>query len=179
MKNKAGVAVIPVLLATTTAWAGPQFEAQLSRCTGTNCAGTTMRGIHQKDEPFVIQVFGKAGECLRLDVSSQTEDMAMVLISPSVWDGIISDDRDFDGGDVRPLITVDPVPWTGWYTVMVSYYDHLSIDGRFVLEYGRYPTGSPNCVAAPVLNSGEFGQQSKYLGGFSLRAEKAIKSGAN
>lgn len=179
MGNKIGLAIVPVLLATTAAWAGPQFEAQLSRCTGINCAGTTMRGIHQRDEPFIIQIFAKAGECLRLDVSTQTEDMAMVAISPSVWDGIISDDRDFDGGDFRPLITVDPVVWTGWYTVIVSHFDHVPLVGRFTLEYGRYPTGNPNCVIAPALNAGGSSQQSKFMGDLSLRSAKPLKGGAN
>lgn len=94
-------------------------------------------------------MYAKAGECLRLDIYEQTEDMAMVVISPSVWDGFISDDRDFDAGDTRPLITWDALPWTGWYTVIVSYFDHDPRIGRFNLNYARYRGGNPNCPPPP------------------------------
>lgn len=179
MSKKPGLAIVSTLLATSAAWAGPQFEAQLSACSGINCAGTTMRGVHQKDEPFVIQIFGKEGECLRLDVSSQTQDMAMVVISPSVWDGAISDDRDFDGGDTRPLLVFDPLPWTGWYTVIVSHFDHVPLLGRFTLEYGRYPTGNANCVMEPVVTAGGSGQQSRFMGDFWSSRTRPAKNSEN
>jgi hypothetical protein len=176
MSNKSRLAIVSTLWLTTAAWAGPQFEAQLSACSGINCAGTTMRGVHQRDEPFIIQIFGKAGECLRLDVSSQTQDMAMAIISPSVWDGAISDDRNFDGGDTRPLLFFDPLPWTGWYTVIVSHFDHAPVTGRFTLEYGRYPTGNANCVTEPVVTAGGSSQQSRFTGDFWSRTTKPTKS---
>jgi hypothetical protein len=113
-----------------------------------NCSGMTLRGIHQNSEPFIIQVYARAGECLRLDVSEQTADLVMAVLAPSVNFGAVVDDRDV--GDFRPLVFVDPVPQTGWYTVAISYFDYDTVVARFELEYGRYPTGNENCVPPPA-----------------------------
>jgi hypothetical protein len=110
-----------------------------------------LRGIQTANEPFIIQVYARAGECLRLDVDSQTEDTALLLVAPAVNYGGISDDRDFDGGDTRPLFALDPVPWTGWYTVAISYFDFDNRSARFNLIYGRYFTGNPNCQPPPAV----------------------------
>lgn len=132
-------------IVTSGAWAGALYEAPLSSCGTTNCSGMTIRGIHQSNEPFVIQVYAQEGECLRLDVNTQTEDMVLAWITTYIWDSEIWDDRDFNGGDFRPLFVRDPVPRTGWYTVLVSYFDPDDRVGRFTLEYGRYPSGNANC----------------------------------
>lgn len=146
MSMKIGVGVAAALLTASVAWAGSVFEDTVSACTGENCGAMTLRGVHQANEPFVIQVFSAEGECLRLDVTTQTQDTALLLSTPSVNAAGVNDDRDFDGGDLRPLIVLDPVPATGWYTVVVSYFDWAALVSKFNLKYGRYPTGNPNCA---------------------------------
>jgi hypothetical protein len=172
MLNKIGVAVGTALISVSSAWAGPQLESPKSNCLGTNCSGMTIRGIHYDNNPFIVQVYARANECLRLDVSSQTEDMAMLLATPSVNFGMVSDDREFPG-DLRPLIVMDPVPITGWYTVSVSYFELEDIDGRFTLEYGRYGSGNPNCQA-PAATAG---QQLQRLGGDPAKVSAPAATG--
>jgi len=151
--KKLGWMIAAALISASPARAGSVVEAFAATCTGINCAGLTIRGVHQRTEPFLLQVFASEGECLRLDVDGQSDDAAMLLATPSVNYGVVSDDRDFDGGDLRPLILVDPVPWTGWYTVAVSYFDLGNQRVKFNLKYGRYPSGNPNCVQAPTATA--------------------------
>jgi hypothetical protein len=147
MLKKSLLGIAAALVTTTAAWAGPQFESTRSTCTTINCAGMTIRGIIQGPEPFVVQIYARAGECLRLDVSTQTEDLAMTLTGPSVLvGGAIADDRD-PPSDLRPLIVYNLLDATGWYTVIVSLRDTANVDARFTLEYGRYPGGNPNCFS--------------------------------
>lgn len=146
MLNRIQVALVAALLTANAAWAGSVFEDAPSACTAINCGAMSIRGIHQANEPFVIQVFAAEGECLRLDVDSQTQDTALLLAGPTVLDAYVADDRDDLGGDFRPLMLYDPIPATGWYTVAVSYWDFGPLVSKFVLKYGRYPGGNPNCV---------------------------------
>jgi len=162
MSNRIGVAAVAAFLTTTAAWAGPQFESVRATCSVINCSGMTLRGIHQNSEPFIVQVYARAGECLRLDVREQTEDLAMTVLAPSVNFGASVDDR--DAGDARPLIFVDPVPSTGWYTVAISYYAYDTVVARFELDYGRYPTGNANCAAPAAVTGQSFGQLSAPSG---------------
>jgi hypothetical protein len=153
MSNKIGVAVVGAMLTANVAWAGSVLEDTVSACTVINCGAMSIRGVHQANEPFVVQVFAAEGECLRLDVDSQTQDMAMLISSPSVNLAGVNDDRDFDGGDFRPLIFIDPVPATGWYTIAVSYFDLGPLVGKFILKYGRYPGGNLNCPIVATSSS--------------------------
>ena len=148
MLHKIGLVVASTFL-TSAAWAGSHFESTLSSCTTINCAGMTIRGLQQANEPFVIQVYARAGECLRLDVSTQTEDTAMMLISTTAGDFITADDT----FELRPILGIDPTPQTGWYTVAISYFDYDDRISRFTLEYGRYPTGSLNCSQATAATA--------------------------
>lgn len=153
MSCKIGLAIVGAVLSSNVAWAGSVFEDTVSACTGINCGAMTLRGVHQANEPFVVQVFAGEGECLRLDVVSQTQDMALLISTPTVNLAGVSDDRDFDGGDFRPLFLVDPVPGTGWHTVVISYFDLGPPVGKFVLKYGRYPGGNANCAGAATSSS--------------------------
>ena len=149
MLNKFSLVIASVFLTSTAAWAGSHFESALSTCTTINCAGMTIRGIQQSNEPFVIQVFGREGECLRLDVSTQTEDTAFVIISTTTGDFVSADDT----FELRPIFGIDPVPATGWYTVAIGYFDYDPRISRFTLEYGRYPSGSINCSQATATQA--------------------------
>ena len=153
MRNKIGTAIVGAAMSANAAWAGSVLEDTVSACTAINCLAMSIRGVHQVNEPFVAQVFAKEGECLRLDVDSQTQDLALLVSSPSVNLAGINDDRDFEGDDFRPLIVIDPVPATGWYTVAVSYFDFGPVVGKFILMYGRYPGGNANCAVAATSSS--------------------------
>ncbi len=156
VSHRLGLVMVAGLMTCNLAWAGSQLESTRSSCGVINCAGMTVRGIHQANEPFVVQVYAREGECLRLDIDVQTEDMAILLLSPSVNFGLLNDDRDFAGGDTRPLIATEPIPWTGWYTVVVSYFDLDKRVARFNLNYGRYPAGNLNCQPAPAASAQRF-----------------------
>ncbi len=145
MPNKVFLALIAGLLTTNAVWAGSQLETIRSNCVAINCAGTTVRGRIEGAEPFVIQIYAAEGECLRLDVSRQTHDLAMTLIGPSViHGGAVADDRN-PPTDLRPVIVYNLLETTGWYTVIVSLRDVEDVTARFTLEYGRYPGGNANC----------------------------------
>jgi hypothetical protein len=151
MSSKFMWVALAAALATTVAWAGAMYEAPVSACGTINCSGMTIRGVQQTNDPFSIQVFARQGECLRLDVNTQTQDMALLWVPPSVWYSEIWDDR--GAGDVRPLFVRDPVPWTGWYTIVIAYYEFSDLSGKFTLEYGRYPSGNVNCQEAVTAAS--------------------------
>ena len=149
MSNKIKWILSSALLTSTAAWAGAQYESVLSSCTAINCSGMTIRGIQQSNEPFIIQVFAREGECMRLDVRTQTEDTGLLLIAPAVFDYLYVDDVE----DFRPILGVDPIPQTGWYTVAISYFDYDNRISRFTLDYGRYPGGNPNCSQATATSA--------------------------
>jgi hypothetical protein len=142
-------------LATGVAWAGSQIESRVSSCSATNCAGETIRATHQASEPFVTQIFARAGECLRLDVTQQSADVAILVGAPTPPFGVSSDDRD-GATDTRPLLMLDALPWTGWYTVIVGYEDVGNAVVRFRLDYGRYPGGNANCAAPAAAAAQKF-----------------------
>jgi hypothetical protein len=149
MLSKFGLVTASVFLTSTAAWAGSHFESALSTCTTINCAGMTIRGQHQSNEPFVIQVYAREGECLRLDVSTQTEDTALRIVAPNALESGFSDDV----VDTRPIFGLDPVPGTGWYTIAISYFTYDPRIARFTLEYGRYNTGNLNCSQATAAEA--------------------------
>jgi hypothetical protein len=166
MLHKIGL-VIACSFLTAPALAGSHFESARSTCTTINCAGMTIRGLQQANEPFVIQVYARAGECMRLDVSTQTEDTAMMLIATTAGDYATIDDT----FETRPIFGLDPVPQTGWYTVAISYFTYDDRISRFTLEYGRYPTGSINCSQA-TATSAMAPVQLKSLGAPSLKVKQ-------
>ena len=57
----------------------------------------------------------------------------------------VPDGDDDSGAENNPLIKIDPVPRTGYYTVVVSRYNASAGNVNFILRYGRYNTGNPNC----------------------------------
>ena len=145
MHTKAIIGFVAASIATTAAWAGSQLESRLSSCTTENCAGETIRATHQAAEPFMTQIFARAGECLRLDVTEQSADVALVVVSP-VPPAIVRN-ADRATGDTRPLVMVDGLDFTGWYTVVVGFEATGNTIVRFRLDYGRYPGGNANCAA--------------------------------
>lgn len=62
--------------------------------------------------------------------------------------------------ECRPLVVADPAPAAGWYTVIVSNWDLVPTIGKFVLKYGRYPTGNPNGVVPAAASAATFDRAS-------------------
>lgn len=133
------------------------FDDSVADCTGINCSSIRLPGTvgnsdpgspQQNAEPFVLQVYSNAGQCLRLDVSVQDKDLEMVVVSPNgtVWR---NDDR--GPGNLKPLVAISNTPDQGWYTVQISRFNGAADYSNFVLLYGRYvsPT-NPNC-GTPTL----------------------------
>ena len=168
MTTKILLGIAVALSATGAAWAGSQIEARLSTCSTINCAGETIRGTHQATEPFVSQVFARAGECLRFDVSDETADTALRVVGPTV--NVTFGNNNREAGDTRPLLRLNNLAATGWYTVLVSLQSGGNTVVRFKLDYGRYPGGNANCTgpvsataadgdaASTVASSAEVGQ---------------------
>jgi hypothetical protein len=144
MSSKFFLGISATLLTGTAAWAGSQIDSRVSPCTGTNCAGETIRVTHQAKEPFVSQLFARAGECLRLDVTEQSGDTALFVVAPVAGQGASSSDREA-GVDLRPLLLLDNLPWTGWYTVVIGFQGEGNTVVRARLDFGRYPGGNANC----------------------------------
>jgi hypothetical protein len=103
-------------------------------------------------DPFILQIYTGGGECVRLDVTNQTHDLEMILISPTgrIWR---NDDRAYPN-DRRPLIKAI-TDINGWYTLQVSHYTGGNVIADFTLRYGRYNSGNPNCssVTTPIITS--------------------------
>ena len=165
MFNKSWLVIAGALLTVNVAWAGSQLEDSLNACTTVNCGSMLIRGVHQANEPFIMQIFAAQGDCLRLDVDTQTQDMAMIVLAPSI--NVFGGNDDRDGADLRPLFFENSIPWTGWYTVAVSYFDLDNRTAKFTLRYGRYNSGNINC-SSPAATSQQFkrlnGDQSKVFG---------------
>jgi hypothetical protein len=152
MSSKVCLGIVTALMITTAAWAGSQIESSFSSCGTINCAGETIRGTHQATEPFVSQIFARAGECLRLDVTKQSADTALRVVGPTVVFTRSNNNR--EAGDTRPLLKLDDLPSTGWYTILVSLQGAGNTVVGFTLDYGRYPGGSANCAVAATATDG-------------------------
>jgi len=133
-------------LALSTAGAGPLIFDGLDNCTTLNCGAVVLNGISQRNAfgdsvPFVAQVFADVNQCMRLDVTSQTADMEIVLVSPSgrVW-------RNDDANGDRPLIKARGDA-KGYYTLQINFFNGIpSVNSvqLFTLAYGLYVPGTPN-----------------------------------
>ena len=155
MYMKSILTIVIATLAAGSARAGSQLDSRISTCTTTNCAGESIRATHQAAEPFVTQIFARAGECLRLDVIQQTADLALLVAAPIP--PAIARNSDRDGAtDTRPLLMLDELQWTGWYTIIVGFEDIGNTVVRFRLDYGRYPGGNANCVAPAAASVQKF-----------------------
>lgn len=128
----------------TAAWAGPLLRDSPSTCSTTNCGTVTLSGQARPLDPFVIQVFAAKDECLRLDVTSASDNLAMSVTSPDPKLTYFNDD-DLADSSTTPLVAIDPVPVAGWHTVHINRRNGLSGTVDFQLRYGRYPSGNANC----------------------------------
>jgi hypothetical protein len=117
--------------------------------------GTPSRGelnplgdkAHQA-QPWVRKYLGIAGTCLHLQITtlSTLEDLEMVVIAPSPLQRY----RDDDSGSTStctncPRVEIDPVPITGYYTVIVNQFAGTGVSTEFVLDYARRTSGIGSC----------------------------------
>ncbi len=147
---------IPIIVAsvvgsmsfTREASAGSRIFIPGGTCTTINCNSITIYGTPlttqtSDADPFTIQVFSFGNQCMRLDVTGQSNDMQAVLVSPSgqVWR---NDDR--SGTDTKPLIKANTA-LKGWYTLQIHHKNGTGPLGtyNFTLLYGLYNSGNANC----------------------------------
>jgi hypothetical protein len=91
--------------------------------------------------PFVIQIQGVAGQCLRFETTEQDTNLEMVVVAPNG-----NTYRDDDGGaGSLSLVKIVPAPNTGFYTVQISRFDGVAVNAAFTLRVGMYPATNPNC----------------------------------
>ena len=93
-------------------------------------------------KPWTAEVRATSGRCLRLDVTSQTDDLEIVAVAP---DGRIY--RNDDSNGLRPLVKINPTA-TGFYTVQIANWSGSVSESSFQLALGVYNLNNPNCGAA-------------------------------
>ena len=95
-------------------------------------------------DPFVVEVFAGAGECLRVAGVAQGADLEATLVAPSgrVWQD------DDSGGSNLPLIKAI-APTRGWHVLVFSQFagtPSSTID--FTFDISRLPSTSSLCTPA-------------------------------
>ena len=124
------------------------FDDTVSTCVTANCSSLRIPGTLLSFAPSAgnwdINVFGLPGECIRLDVISQGTDLETVVVAPN-GTAFRNDDRAV--GDLRPLVKIAPAPNNGWYAVHLAQFAGAAVNANFVLLYGRYNAGNPNCAS--------------------------------
>lgn len=152
----AAAACALLALSTGSAVAGSRiFDNSLVACGFNNCSSLTIPGTvtnaANNNDPFEIQVYARAGECLRLEVtqSLQRVDLEMVVRAPN--GSIYRNDDGFGGGVLaNPLVKINGVPNSGWYSVSINHWIGTASYADFVMTYGRYNIANMNC-SAPTL----------------------------
>lgn len=167
-KIAVAVPAVALLALPAVAEAGARlFDNSVSTCTTNDCSsqvfGGTVTNPASNNDPWVIQVFAAAGECLRLRVLEQAVDLETTVVAPN---GSVF--RNDDGG-LAPCTLCSLVkfaaPNRGWYTVQVNHFGGTASYSDLQIAYGRYSAGNPNC-AAPTPPA-------------FAAAERAAKSGAS
>src|SRR4051794_13475271 len=130
--------------------------------TSNSTIGATVNGFGGTAGPWTAEIFSSGNECLRLDVTTEVDDLELVAVAPN---GNVYRNDDRNGAtDRRPLVKVDPSPNNGWYTVSVSQFAGTAVQSNFTLNIQRLPTGNVNCQpATPAL-----GASTKASGGGGL-----------
>ena len=160
---------LPVLvslgaLASTHAGAATNlFDPTVSTATKLDASAITLNGtLHDTNgnsQPWTSQFYAQAGDCMRLQVTSANGvDMKMVVVAPN---GQVFRDDD-SNGNLLPIVKIASAPNFGWYTVQIAHFNgapQTNLD--FVMKYGRYNNGNPNCANPTQPFSLPHGAQAK------------------
>jgi hypothetical protein len=123
----------------------------VATCTGANCASLPLDGntfvTEGRTLPFVVQVFGGANECIRLETTRQTTDLRIVVTAP---DGVVyaNDDAGSSssvGCPLCSLVKLNTGTRKGYYTVQLAQWIGTPVESNFRVMYGRYRAGNANC----------------------------------
>ncbi len=137
--------VVAFALIASPAFAVTGWVDARSVCTTDLCGAKSFVGKYQMREPFVIQIWAGAGECLRVEVTADGgNDLTMNLVSPHPLNGILDDDS---GVGLKPLIRWADTPFKGWYTLVIGAFGGVGLTRNFTVKYGRYNLGNPNCTS--------------------------------
>ncbi len=169
-----------LMLAASAAF-GPATATDLwigsSTCTGLNCNALTVQGTvntyggsDQYPGSWVAKVWGSTpGSCLRLDVTNDfgaSPDYEMTVVAPS---GAVYRNDQGGGACINCPIVKIPSTSAGWYTVVIHpWLTGTSVNENFVLKYGTYNGGNPNCNSATTPFS---------LGRSAVKSKDAAVSG--
>jgi hypothetical protein len=136
------------------------YDDTLSACTTINCSSlrlpATLFGFGPSASSWQGSFYAAPGECVRIDVISPTAagtvDLETVAIAPN---GTVYRNDDGGGGGraLNPVVKIASAPNNGWYTVRIGQFAGTAVDANFVVAYGRYNAGNPNCAAATVPTS--------------------------
>jgi hypothetical protein len=123
------------------------------KCTDPNCEALEIRGLVNSHgvvaNPWV-GLFNGGQLCLRFEVESQGDDLAMSVVAP---DGTVFTDDDSgscaNSTNRCPRVIIANVTDKGAYTTILSTFDGKPTEANFVLRVGRYrPASNPNCIPA-------------------------------
>ncbi|MBW4620847.1 MAG: hypothetical protein KME17_16005 [Cyanosarcina radialis HA8281-LM2] len=131
------------------------YDDSVSTCTGINCSSlripATLFGFGASAASWQGSFFAAPGECVRIDVISPiaagTVDLETVTVAPN---GTVYRNDDGGGGGraLNPVVKIASAPNNGWYTVRIGQYAGTAVNANFVVAYGRYNAGNPNCAGA-------------------------------
>jgi len=133
------------LVAGAPAMAGPKLFAFSNTTMTIN--GTTETTANGNVDPFVIELFANANECLRIAVTFQGQDLEATLVGP---DGRTWRDDD-SGGSNRPLLKAITVT-RGWHILRISHFAGSSVNSDFTAQIFRGASNSVLC-SPPTLPS--------------------------
>jgi hypothetical protein len=144
-----------VVAVSTSAGAQSYLADPRTGCHTINCVSQTIKGAvpsiqeygygnERRAAHFIVNVYASAHECLRLEVVSAEEDLAMAVLAPTTLTPNTWEDDD-SAGDLHPRVIINDTPIAGWYTVLLRVWDGISVDADFTMQYGRYPRGNINC----------------------------------
>ena len=159
MKHLCLALLSAALLCLTTSVVSAQsfiYDDTIATCTGLNCSslripgsviafGTSTSG--GSAGYFEIGLFAPSGRCLRAELISEGADLEMVVRAPN---GSIfrNDDKAGASCPLCPRVVINSTPNNGWYSTTLYKYDGASVETNFVLLFGVYPIGNPNCGPA-------------------------------
>ncbi len=145
-----------VVLCAAPAQAGNEIFQPTATCTGVNCGALfvdgTIKSFGTSAGKWVAEVFAKAGECFRLDVTGRLapdnhSNLEMVVVAPN---GTVYRNDNKGSGSCTdcPLVRIKPTPSEGWYTVSVGTSNGAAVDENFRIGFGRYAVANANCATA-------------------------------